>query len=438
MLPLLIILFLVNDHASANLTHCLQYISCMDFAHANLRQCVGSTALALALEAKEQTFARFMTEHENATQICQEKLASDSFDFEVLQLLVNDDAHRCFIHLSKNHRLSDTNVKDCSWNTLSLKSQSRSTPFACLTIFRSARDGCEKLLQCCPEHSRCAERLNTFSVAYQEAKDKVHKILQRLLLCLASEHSLAFPEVVAMQANSMRSRIAGVPFFKPDTSTEQRISRRLNLMSYSTMLKRTTERRKKIHAKRFQQARKLLELTLSPQNNKDRLTTVKNLSRNELPLYASLTAEGNFAKLVELERKKTASSLKPHPHVHDAAKAALLSKGVKTVKPHASPLPTVAGLYLRPPPQRKERRRSWLAIDQNKNEEERTTSNRTLKEVLLDESSKSICNSEAASQKLDKNRNVQRLLDWKASDTFLQERAKPVVKLSRSKIYKVS
>ncbi|KAK6737541.1 hypothetical protein RB195_019942 [Necator americanus] len=82
----------------------------MEEAHRGLRLCAGATSLALAMESKEKPFANFIHEHKNTAIMCQERLSPDSLNFEVLQILVNDDARECFRQLPKSRRQRDCSV----------------------------------------------------------------------------------------------------------------------------------------------------------------------------------------------------------------------------------------------------------------------------------------------------------------------------------------
>ncbi|EYB88604.1 hypothetical protein Y032_0244g3527 [Ancylostoma ceylanicum] len=171
---------LLPSALSRTRTSCFHYLTCMEEAHNGLQQCAGSTPLALALEAKEKPIADFIQEHRTTTISCQEQLLADGLDFEVLQFLVNEDARECFERLPRNRSRSSRNlVATCPYGETSTKSHFAQTPFECFSSFRSERQKCEALLQCCPEHLRCAERLNSVSVAYQHAKSRgeLYKIL---------------------------------------------------------------------------------------------------------------------------------------------------------------------------------------------------------------------------------------------------------------------
>ncbi|KAL6735841.1 hypothetical protein Aduo_006248 [Ancylostoma duodenale] len=336
---------LLPSALSRTRTSCFHYVTCMEEAHEGLQQCAGGTSLALALEAKEKLFADFIQEHRTNTIGCQEQLLADSFDFEVLQFLVNEDARECFERLPRNRSRSSRNLAaTCPYRETPAKSHSAHTPFECFSSFRSERQKCEALLQCCPEHLRCAERLNSVSVAYQHAKSRANELVQRLLLCLGSVEPQSFLEIAAMQVDGMRFRVPGLPFLKPDRETEQRIARRLSLMSYSAI-----EQRREKHVKRFQQVRERLlsrrqtegiKLTTpssrtTPISSEERVAIVRNLFRNadekELATYASLLAEGNFARLAELEKRKSANStVSQVQRFREAIKASLLSKNSKT------------------------------------------------------------------------------------------------------------
>ncbi|VDO76423.1 unnamed protein product [Haemonchus placei] len=323
----------------------------MEQAHQAIRECVGSTILALALETNEKPFAEFLKGREEKAQTCEEKFLSDSTDFEALQSLVYDDSRNCFQHLPRNRHGRSEVTRTCAWDGGSATLPEERQPSECLAAFRGERRRCEELLQCCPDHTRCGERMNALSIAYQHAKSKSNEIVERLLLCLGSLEPSTVLELAGMKVGRLQFRVPGLPFYKPDRIVEKRISRRLSMMSYSAI-----DERKSRFIKKFQKKRdaivasrssrnvpksQFVSHTTSPITSEQRVAIVKNLFRNakedELAVYASLLAEGNFARLAELEREKSAGDGKGSEmqremqRVRDAIKASLLSKGQKTM-----------------------------------------------------------------------------------------------------------
>ncbi|KAK6737543.1 hypothetical protein RB195_019942 [Necator americanus] len=155
----------------------------------------------------------------------------------------------------------------------------------------------------------------------RDRENESKEIVQRLLLCLESGEPQHFSELAAMQLDRMDFRIPGIPFLKPNRETEQRIARRLGLMSYAAI-----EQRREKHLKKFLDVRERLleernlkEVNSTTQSSrttqipsKERMAIVRNLLRNarenELRIYASLLADGNFARLAELEKIKNANN----------------------------------------------------------------------------------------------------------------------------------
>ncbi|XGW08233.1 hypothetical protein V3C99_010944 [Haemonchus contortus] len=336
---------------AVNRTSCFHYITCMEQAHQAIRECVGSTILALALETNEKPFAEFLKGREEKAQTCEEKFVSDSTDFETLQSLVYDDSRNCFQHLPRTRHGRSEVTRTCVWDGGQATLPEERQPLECLAAFRGERRRCEELLQCCPDHTRCGERMNALSIAYQHAKSKSNEIVERLLLCLGSLEPSTVLELAGMKVGRLQFRVPGLPFYKPDRIVEKRIARRLSMMSYSAI-----DDRKNRFIKKFQQKRdamvarkssknvpksQFVSHTTSPIPSEQRVAIVKNLFRNakedELAVYASLLAEGNFARLAELEREKSAGDGKGSEmqremqRVRNAIKVSLLSKGQKTI-----------------------------------------------------------------------------------------------------------
>ncbi|KAK6019310.1 hypothetical protein OSTOST_15060, partial [Ostertagia ostertagi] len=124
-----------------------------------------------------------------------------------------------------------------------------------------------------------------------------------------------------MKVDRLQFRVPGLPFYKPARSTEERIARRLSMMSYSAIDE------KKDRLSRFE------EKASTPITSEERVAIVRNLFRNatenELAVYASLLAEGNFARLAELEREKNAEAT--GPELQRIREVSLLSKDPKTI-----------------------------------------------------------------------------------------------------------
>ncbi|VDL72754.1 unnamed protein product [Nippostrongylus brasiliensis] len=314
----------------------------MEDAHQSFQECAGSTALALTLEANENPFVEFLKGREDKARLCTDRLLSDSMDFEALQRLVYEDSRECFQHLPKSRHTYRNMSRDCKWEPAPVAQLTEEELPTCLETLQKERKRCETFLECCPDHIRCGERMNAVSMAYQHAKMKAEELVERLLLCIGSLEPQTVLEIAGMRVDRLRFRTPGLPFYKPDRNTEERITRRLSLMSYAAL-----DQKKDRFIRRFQTAREKLmdEKALripqstaissetSPITSEQRVAIVRNLFKDakesDLAVYASLIAEGNFARLAELEKEKnTAAVGGSMKHIRDAT---LLSKDQKAI-----------------------------------------------------------------------------------------------------------
>lgn len=141
-------------------------------------------------------------------------------------------------------------TRECRWETAPTAQSPGDGVLPCLETFRAARKQCEEYLECCPDHTRCGERMNTVSMAYKHAKSKANEIVERLLLCMGSLEPHTVLELAGMRVDRVHFRVPGVPFYKPDRATEERIARRLSMMSYATI-----DQKKDHFVKKFQATR---------------------------------------------------------------------------------------------------------------------------------------------------------------------------------------
>ncbi|WKX97762.1 hypothetical protein Q1695_013438 [Nippostrongylus brasiliensis] len=342
LLLLLPLVGLIAVCSATNRTSCFYYVSCMEDAHQSFQECAGSTALALTLEANENPFVEFLKGREDKARLCTDRLLSDSMDFEALQRLVYEDSRECFQHLPKSRHTYRNMSRDCKWEPAPVAQLTEEELPTCLETLQKERKRCETFLECCPDHIRCGERMNAVSMAYQHAKMKAEELVERLLLCIGSLEPQTVLEIAGMRVDRLRFRTPGLPFYKPDRNTEERITRRLSLMSYAAL-----DQKKDRFIRRFQTAREKLvdEKALripqstaissetSPITSEQRVAIVRNLFKDakesDLAVYASLIAEGNFARLAELEKEKnTAAVGGSMKHIRDAT---LLSKDQKAI-----------------------------------------------------------------------------------------------------------
>ncbi|WKX97763.1 hypothetical protein Q1695_013438 [Nippostrongylus brasiliensis] len=345
LLLLLPLVGLIAVCSATNRTSCFYYVSCMEDAHQSFQECAGSTALALTLEANENPFVEFLKGREDKARLCTDRLLSDSMDFEALQRLVYEDSRECFQHLPKSRHTYRNMSRDCKWEPAPVAQLTEEELPTCLETLQKERKRCETFLECCPDHIRCGERMNAVSMAYQHAKMKAEELVERLLLCIGSLEPQTVLEIAGMRVDRLRFRTPGLPFYKPDRNTEERITRRLSLMSYAAL-----DQKKDRFIRRFQTAREKLvdEKALripqstaissetSPITSEQRVAIVRNLFKDakesDLAVYASLIAEGNFARLAELEKEKnTAAVGGSMKHIRDVIKATLLSKDQKAI-----------------------------------------------------------------------------------------------------------
>ncbi|KAK5983048.1 hypothetical protein GCK32_020718, partial [Trichostrongylus colubriformis] len=97
----------------------------------------------------------------------------------------------------------------CTWDGAPAVLPEERRPLECLAAFRGERRVCEELLQCCPDHTRCGERMNAVSMAYQHAKIKSKEIVERLLLCLGSLEPSTVLELSGMRVDRVQFRVPG-------------------------------------------------------------------------------------------------------------------------------------------------------------------------------------------------------------------------------------
>ncbi|PAV61907.1 hypothetical protein WR25_19029 isoform B [Diploscapter pachys] len=242
-------------------TSCFQYISCLETSQAHFKQCAGGTGVSLTLEAKDVNIKQIIRYRALEFIGCQDRLLKEILDFDALQILVNEDAKECFEKLPEStRRIEGIKLKfsdSCDYVEPVKRDLHGRDAFQCLLDYKQDREYCESLLECCPDHIRCGERMNAVSQSYQSAKDKAQQIVSNMLFCIVNNDPRFREEGIRLQQLRDPYRNAGIPFLRPDKATEERILRRLSLTSTSSLLQRRTRFNEK-----YRDVRKKLQLKL--------------------------------------------------------------------------------------------------------------------------------------------------------------------------------
>ncbi|CAP37727.1 Protein CBG20775 [Caenorhabditis briggsae] len=221
-----------------NRTSCFHYVSCLEATEANLKQCAGGTAISLTLEAKDVNIRDLVKYRALEFVGCQDRLLKEIVDFEALQILVNEDARECFEKLPESSKRVEQFTDSCDYVQPVSRNSSKGDALQCLIEFKQDREYCESLLECCPDHTRCGERMNAVSLSYQNARVKAEQIVYSMISCIVVNDPRFLREGARLQSLRDPYRNAGVPFLRPDAYTEARITRRLALTSTSTLSQR--------------------------------------------------------------------------------------------------------------------------------------------------------------------------------------------------------
>ncbi|CAJ0581446.1 unnamed protein product, partial [Mesorhabditis spiculigera] len=185
----------------SNRTSCFKYIDCLEQTQITFKKCSRGTVSALTSETRDRLFLAASATHWNIVEQCQQDLELEGLDFDSLQALVNEDSRQCFRRMHKRKMPLDA---VCEVPEFPVAPEGVQTARFCLTSFRDNRKMCEKLLDCCPEHVKCAERLTKLSIAYQEAKKKSINIADRMLGCVYESLGLAPPPTTAVEGDFAR------------------------------------------------------------------------------------------------------------------------------------------------------------------------------------------------------------------------------------------
>ncbi|CAB3403989.1 unnamed protein product [Caenorhabditis bovis] len=333
------------DAFKTNRTSCFQYVECLESIQSSLKDCVGGTAISLTLEAKDVNIRDLVKYRALEFVGCQDRLLKEIVDFEALQILVNEDARECFDKLPESSKRIEPFTDSCDYVQPAIRNNSRGDSLQCLIDFKQDREYCESLLECCPDHTRCGERMNAVSLSYQNSRVKAEQIVYNMISCIVSNDPRFLREGARLQALRDPYRNAGIPFLRPDAYTESRISRRLALTSTATLAQRRERFLKKYSQIRQVVAQKLVnqfttttstteapeteptpevvmevkkiedeveEKTVNDekedQEAEDRVQIVRDLIRTasdkDLSTYVSLISEGKFSELFRLADKK--------------------------------------------------------------------------------------------------------------------------------------
>ncbi|CAJ0963209.1 unnamed protein product, partial [Mesorhabditis belari] len=216
MLLLFLIFGVVTAWPVSNRTACFKYIDCLEQAQFAFKKCAQGTVVALALETRDKLFHTSAATQWSVVSRCQENLELEGLDFDSLQALVNEDSRECFRRMNKRRTPLQTMCEVPAFPIIPTVPQS---PKTCLINFREDRKSCEQMLNCCPEHIKCAEKLNTLSIAYQEAKKKSVAIADRMLTCVYQSLGLNPPKSAAKQDFLRKHR--GVNFSQNNANQNQ-------------------------------------------------------------------------------------------------------------------------------------------------------------------------------------------------------------------------
>ncbi|CAL2032263.1 unnamed protein product [Caenorhabditis brenneri] len=247
-----------------NRTSCFHYVSCLEATEANLKQCAGGTAISLTLEAKDVNIRDLVKYRALEFVGCQDRLLKEIVDFEALQILVNEDARECFEKLPESSKRVEQFTDSCDYVQPVSRNSSKGDALQCLIEFKQDREYCESLLECCPDHTRCGERMNAVSLSYQNARVKAEQIVYSMISCIVVNDPRFLREGARLQSLRDPYRNAGVPFLRPDAYTEARITRRLALTSTSTL----SQRRERF-LKKYSQIRQVVTQNLFGQQQQN-------------------------------------------------------------------------------------------------------------------------------------------------------------------------
>uniref|UniRef100_A0A1I7UUG2 DUF725 domain-containing protein n=1 Tax=Caenorhabditis tropicalis TaxID=1561998 RepID=A0A1I7UUG2_9PELO len=247
-----------------NRTSCFHYVSCLEATEANLKQCAGGTAISLTLEAKDVNIRDLVKYRALEFVGCQDRLLKEIVDFEALQILVNEDARECFEKLPESSKRVEQFTDSCDYVQPVSRNSSKGDALQCLIEFKQDREYCESLLECCPDHTRCGERMNAVSLSYQNARVKAEQIVYSMISCIVVNDPRFLREGARLQSLRDPYRNAGVPFLRPDAYTEARITRRLALTSTATL----SQRRERF-LKKYSQIRQVVTQNLFGQQQQN-------------------------------------------------------------------------------------------------------------------------------------------------------------------------
>ncbi|CAB05719.1 CPG4 domain-containing protein [Caenorhabditis elegans] len=247
----------------SNRTSCFHYVSCLEATEANLKQCAGGTAISLTLEAKDVNIRDLVKYRALEFVGCQDRLLKEVVDFESLQILVNEDARECFEKLPESSKRVEEFTDSCDYVQPVSRNASKGDALQCLIEFKQDREYCESLLECCPDHTRCGERMNAVSLSYQNARVKAEQIVYSMISCIVVNDPRFLREGARLQSLRDPYRNAGVPFLRPDAYTEARITRRLALTSTATL----SQRRERF-LKKYSQIRQVVAQNLFGQQQR--------------------------------------------------------------------------------------------------------------------------------------------------------------------------
>ncbi|CAI2323643.1 unnamed protein product [Caenorhabditis sp. 36 PRJEB53466] len=255
-----------------NRTSCFHYISCLEAIQSNLKQCAGGAAISLTLEAKDVNIRDLVKYRALEFVGCQDRLLKETVDFEALQMLVNEDARECFEKLPESSKRVEPFTDSCDYVQPVSRNSSKGDALQCLIEFKQDREYCESLLECCPDHTRCGERMNAVSLSYQNARVKAEQIVYSMISCVVVNDPRFLREGARLQSLRDPYRNSGVPFLRPDAYTEARITRRLALTSTSTL----SQRRERF-LKKYTQIRQLVTENLFGQQEAKSIMPVEDV-----------------------------------------------------------------------------------------------------------------------------------------------------------------
>ncbi|CAI5441819.1 unnamed protein product [Caenorhabditis angaria] len=337
---------LANEEVfKTNRTSCVHYISCLETIQTNFKDCAGGAAISLTLEAKDVNIRDLVKYRALEFVGCQDRIIKEIVDFESLQQLVGEDARECFDKLPESTKHIEPFGDSCDYVQPAVRNTTKGDSLQCLIEYKQDREYCESLLECCPDHTRCGERMNAVSLAYQNARVKADQVVYNMISCIVSNDPRFLREGARLQSLRDPYRNAGLPFLRPDAYTEARITRRLALTTTSILGQRKDRFMKKysqirqivaqriveqyaattttstttekpvedLVAEQSTDAEKVMEedRTLSSEERVERVRSlIRTASDDELSQYVALISDGKFAELFELAAKKNKDKLK--------------------------------------------------------------------------------------------------------------------------------